>query len=192
MAAFTPTQLYGGTLTAELPAGFGDVSDIRQVPDNQEVYLDANGFASIVFDITERLDPSQASNDEEALKFHFHDIAGDTNDATSFWQSGSAKFTKMPNFPAYTLIATQHPNTAARGPQPDFIGILLILLRLEQKKTDIVITINVPHVPGEYPKDEVDFAAAKQGPLMEHAITIRQKILETFEVKDWSLFVDEE
>ncbi|KAF2144675.1 uncharacterized protein K452DRAFT_223072 [Aplosporella prunicola CBS 121167] len=191
MAAFIPTQLYGGALTAELPAGFGDVSDIRQVPDNQEVYLDANGFASIIFDITECLDQSQAGNDEEALKFHFHDIAGDTTDATNFWQSGTATFTKMPTFPAYTLIATQHPTTASRRPQPDFTAILLILLRLEQKKTDIVITINVPHVPGEYPKDEVDFAAAKQGPLMDHAAAMRQQILETFEVKDWNLFVDE-
>lgn len=31
------TDLYGGALTAALPAGWIDASDLRPVPDNQEV-----------------------------------------------------------------------------------------------------------------------------------------------------------
>ena len=38
---YTPVLLYGGALSAALPDTFKDVSEIRQVPDNQEVYLDA-------------------------------------------------------------------------------------------------------------------------------------------------------
>ena len=33
----TSTDLYGGALTAALPAGWIDASDLRPVPDNQEV-----------------------------------------------------------------------------------------------------------------------------------------------------------
>lgn len=98
------------------------------------------------------------------------------------------------NAPAYTIIATQHPapQQENRRPQPDFTAILLVLVRLAEQKTDIVITINVPHVPGEYAKDEVDFAAARQGPLMDTAAAIRQQILQTFEIKDFGLFGTEE
>ena len=35
--AMTSTDLYGGALTAALPAGWIDASDLRPVPDNQEV-----------------------------------------------------------------------------------------------------------------------------------------------------------
>ncbi|GME35826.1 DNA ligase ATP-dependent [Neofusicoccum parvum] len=194
MASFHATDLFGGAIVVDLPAGFADVSSIRQVPDNQEVYLDANGFSSVIFDLTERLDESQASSDEEALKYHFQDIVGDSNDVTQFWQSNAASLARMPNAPAYTIIATQHPapQQENRRPQPDFTAILLVLVRLAEQKTDIVITVNVPHVPGEYAKDEVDFAAARQGPLMDTAAAIRQQILQTFEIKDFGLFGTEE
>jgi len=50
-------------------------STIRQVPDNQEVYLDTDGFTSLTFDITERV--SHLSNDREALEYHLADIIAD-------------------------------------------------------------------------------------------------------------------
>ena len=50
---------------------------IRQVPDNQEVYLDKNGFTSLTFDITERV--SHLSTDKEALEYHFADIVAETD-----------------------------------------------------------------------------------------------------------------
>lgn len=65
-------------------------------------------------------------------------------------------------------------------------------MRLEKEKTDIVIAVNVPHVPGEYQPEEVDLPAQKLSPLLEAANAARQKILETFDVKDWSLFVNEQ
>ena len=52
-------------------------SKIRQVPDNQEVYLDKNGFTSLTFDITERV--SHLSTDKEALEYHLADIVADTD-----------------------------------------------------------------------------------------------------------------
>jgi hypothetical protein len=68
----------------------------------------------------------------------------------------------------------------------------MTLIRLADKKTDIVISVNVPHVPEEYDPAEVDPTAGKLGPLLEAANQIRQKILETFEIKNFGLFVQEE
>ena len=48
---------------------------MRQVPDNQEVYLDTDGFTSLTFDITERV--SHLATDREALDYHIADIVAE-------------------------------------------------------------------------------------------------------------------
>jgi hypothetical protein len=45
-------------------------------------------------------------------------------------------------------------------------------------------------VPGEYVNEAVDLATAKLGPLIDGAVKVQEKILETLEVKDWGLFVN--
>ena len=62
------------------------------------------------------------------------------------------------------------------------------LIRLESESTDILITINVPHIKGEYTEEEVDLQVGKQGKLISDAVEISAKIWETFKIKDWSLF----
>ncbi|OCK78565.1 Mog1p/PsbP-like protein [Lepidopterella palustris CBS 459.81] len=199
---FQQTDLFGGAITVDLPTGFGDVSDIRQVPDNQEVYLDSNGFTSIIFDICERVE--NAGSDEDALKLHFDDIVAGSAEGSTFWEKGNARLAKMPNTPVRTLLATQHPTPPTppqlpisttlpppRKPSLDFTGIILLLVRLETQKTDIIITVNVPHVAGEYAKNDVDPENGRWGTFMERAVGIRERILSSFEVLDWSLFVNE-
>jgi hypothetical protein len=65
---------------------------------------------------------------------------------------------------------------------------VLTLIRLEEDSTDILITINVPHIKGEYTEEEVDMQAGKQGKLIENAVEYAAKIWETFKIKDWGLF----
>lgn len=67
---------------------------MRQVPDNQEVFVDADGFASLTFDIMERV--SHLSTDSEALEYHFADIVGadDSKEVTSVVEN-----LKLPSFP---------------------------------------------------------------------------------------------
>lgn len=189
-------------------------SEIRQVPDNQEVYLDKDGFTSIVVEILERVDRS----DEEALKFHLQDIVEEDASETKIWSTAQVHFTKLPcvlclfpvkltmtlykistdschsqGTPAYILFATSPPGAKQRGRanEPDFVGILMTMIRLEERNTDIIVSINVPHVDGQYDKADVDPATGKQGKLLESATGYRQKLLETFEIKDWELFVQE-
>jgi hypothetical protein len=92
--------------------------------------------------------------------------------------------------PAYTLIATQTPppDPAARDLTPDFTAIVLNLIRLEKESTDILITINVPHIKGEYSEEEVDLQVGKQGKLISDAVDYAARIWETFKIKDWGLF----
>ena len=83
-------------VTSSFPASANPHSSnsrIRQVPDNQEVYLDKNGFTSLTFDITERV--SHLSTDKEALEYHFADTVAetDTQDVRSIVEN-----VELPNF----------------------------------------------------------------------------------------------
>jgi hypothetical protein len=95
--------------------------------------------------------------------------------------------------PAYTLIATQtpQPEPESRHPAPDFTAIVLSLIRLEREKTDILITINVPHVKGEYSEEDVDLELGKQGKLIGDAVEFAARIWESFSVKEWGLFMED-
>jgi hypothetical protein len=98
-----------------------------------------------------------------------------------------------PNTPVYNLVATSPPGAKQQGRanEPDFVAILLTLIRLEGQKTDILVTINVPHVAGEYEPESVDLEHGKQGALLEKAGKYRERVLETFEVREWGLFGEE-
>jgi hypothetical protein len=71
---------------------------------------------------------------------------------------------------------------------PDFTAIIMTLLRLEKQKTDILITINVPHIKGEYDEEDVDLELGKQGKLIGDAVEHSARIWSTFKIKDWGLF----
>jgi len=83
-------------------------------------------------------------------------------------------------------------HTSHNKPLPDFTGILLTLIRLEPQRTDLLVAINVPHVPGEYEYESVDLHAGRVGKLLEEAGEVMDFVLESFEVVDWGLFVEEE
>lgn len=89
------------------------------------------------------------------------------------------------NKPVHTLSFIQTPPPPDRPRKtPDFVAIHLLLLRLKEQGTDIMITINAPHYPGEYEKAEPGEKTA----LMKEGDEVAKKVLETFDIKDWGLF----
>lgn len=66
-------------------------SQIREVPDHQEVYLDTNGYSSIVVEI---LEYQEKGSDEEALQYHFADLI-DEEDSTNILEQGRAVMAKL-------------------------------------------------------------------------------------------------
>ncbi|RKF55825.1 putative ran guanine nucleotide release factor [Erysiphe neolycopersici] len=184
MTSYSRSQLYGGAITVDLPSSYTDVSNFRQIPDHQEVFLDKNGFTSIIFDITERVGPpgSGPDVDSAALTAHLEDIT--ENEPVRVWNSSSTQFSKLPDgTPAYTLIATStEPSKTPKSPK--FTAIVLTLVRLEKESTDILITVNVPHQH----TDDVDMEIGKLGKLIEDAIEYSTTIWQTFEIHDWDLF----
>ncbi|KAI6368046.1 hypothetical protein MCOR25_004729 [Pyricularia grisea] len=191
---YKKTRLFGGAIVAEIPAQFADVSKIRQVPDNQEVFIDKDGFTSIIVEITERVGGpgSSAEIDGKALSVHLEEIVGSEIDGVKVWNTTDTEFTLLGSkIPAYTLIATQTPKADKRGgssSSPDFTALILTLIRLEREKTDILITVNVPHIKGSYDEDEIDLEMGKQGKLIGDAVEHAARIWSSFDILDWKLF----
>ena len=69
-------------------------SNLRQVPDSQEVYLDKDGFTSLSFDINERV--SHLSTDKEAVEYHFADVVAE-EDTPKIWSI--VENVQLPHFP---------------------------------------------------------------------------------------------
>jgi hypothetical protein len=80
-------------------------SKIRQVPDNQEVFIDKDGFTSIIFDIAERVGPKGSSLeiDGRALTTHLEELVGDDDDTVKVWNTTETQFSHLeyetPPFP---------------------------------------------------------------------------------------------
>jgi hypothetical protein len=70
--------LFGGAMSISIPTRFKDVTELREVPDNQEVFTDVHTDQSIIIDL---LEFSEVGN-EQAAQYHFDQLAAD-NEATS-------------------------------------------------------------------------------------------------------------
>lgn len=63
------------------------------MPDHQEVYLDTNGYSSVVVEILEYV---HKPTDEAALQYHFADLVDGTGDATNILGQAPATMAKLP------------------------------------------------------------------------------------------------
>ena len=97
MPQFRNTPLFGGAIVCDLPEKFADVSKLRQVPDNQEVWIDQDGFTSIIFDITERVGaPGTGPEiDGRAMTTHLEDMVGSDIDTVKIWNTAETEFSRL-------------------------------------------------------------------------------------------------
>ncbi|XP_067368545.1 ran guanine nucleotide release factor [Channa argus] len=139
--------LFGGALSAVVPHSATDISDLREIPDNQEVFAHAHTDQSLIVELVEY---QGRVADQDAARYHFEDIAG-SNKAL---EPGAFEVTSLTALPksevclsecssAWMLIGTQRVskfNEEARNTVTLHLG----LLRLPQFSTDVLITFNDP------------------------------------------------
>ncbi|XP_041861867.1 ran guanine nucleotide release factor [Melanotaenia boesemani] len=139
--------LFGGALSAVIPHSATDISELREIPDNQEVFAHAHTDQSLIVELVEY--QAQVS-DQDAARYHFEDIAG-SNKAL---EPGAFEVTEIVALPkpelslsdcscAWMLTGTQRVskfNEEARNN----VTIHLGLFRLPQFSTDVLITFNDP------------------------------------------------
>ena len=181
--------LFGGAISAQLPARYVDVSDFRPVPDNQEVWTDADKDESVIVEIVEWNDgPSDDVGSEwfnQAAGWFWKDLAdvngcdaGDVN-LSDVRRLDNGQLPAMTEQFAKASIAVGTMKMAkGRGcgdDQKKEVEVAMANVRLPQVGTDVLVTLNRPTGDGA-----IGFGGA--------GVSILLKILETFSIDDWSLF----
>ena len=178
------TPLFGGAISAQLPARYVDISDFRPLPDNQEVWTDADKDESVIVEIVERVDDGP-SDDVGAAGWFWKDLAevsgcdaGDVN-LSDVRRLDNEQLPAMTEQFAKASIAVGTMKMAkGRGcgdDQKKEVEVAMANVRLPQVGTDVLVTLNRPKGDGA-----IGFGGA--------GVSILLKILETFSIDDWSLF----
>ncbi|KAF8892607.1 hypothetical protein BD779DRAFT_1670285 [Infundibulicybe gibba] len=144
MSASITRPLFGGAITATTPTHLIDASDLRQVPDTQEVFMYPDSGVSIIVEILERVEPSHFN---DAIRFHFQSLAHD-NSAQS---PEVHKVDVIPNdrgddTPSPILLHGLQYIQKFNSSLIDEVRIFMALFRVERKAIDVVVTFNVPTV----------------------------------------------
>ncbi|GAA5869005.1 hypothetical protein JCM8547_003248 [Rhodosporidiobolus lusitaniae] len=188
MASTSSTQpLYGGALVSSIPTTFIDASDLRQVPDTQEVFLSSDSDLSLIFEVLQLVKEEGAQDSlEAAARFHFSSLTHD-NAALSSTVSSLTLPSSTPKTPPG--IPTLLGPTVLRGVQKvskfnrpaeeaDDVLILLALWRVPEKDADVTLCVNFPVRMGET-GEERDGKEAER---------VFEEAVRTFEVRDYGLF----
>lgn len=139
--------LFGGALSAAIPHCAKDVSELREIPDNQEVFVHGHTDQSIIIELLEY--QSQVEN-ENAVRYHFEDVAG-SNKALEPGGSEVRTVVALPNSElsmlecssAWLLTGTQCVSKFNEESK-NIVTIHLGLFRLPQYSTDVLVTFNDP------------------------------------------------
>ncbi|KAF9451195.1 Mog1p/PsbP-like protein [Macrolepiota fuliginosa MF-IS2] len=135
-------DLFGGAITAKMPSYLVDASDLRQIPDNQEVFLYPHNDASLIVEVLESVDETDNS---KAIKFHFDSLAHDNSAERSEVQEISV----IPNDrgdatpSAIVLHGIQYVKKFNHH-ESDTVNILMALYRVRHKNVDLAVTLNIP------------------------------------------------
>lgn len=186
--AWTERHLYGGAITCEIPSDWRDVSDIRQVPDHQECWQEADG-AVLVVEILER---RQNVSDADGAAFFFNDLAQANGASTPQDARFQPATLTLPNLPENsTLCSGIGYQRVALGREVDIAGnrraqevrwikVDLAAFRLQRFNTELLVTMSIPisdpngpPAPGNNSSFDEQF----------------QHIMSTLTVRDWELFV---
>ncbi|XP_010594905.1 ran guanine nucleotide release factor isoform X2 [Loxodonta africana] len=130
--------LFGGSFSAILPAGAIDVSDLRPVPDNQEVFCHCATDQSL---IVELLELQAHVRGEAAARYHFEDVGGVQG-------ARAAQVEAVQPLPLENLALGGSCQEAwvLSGKQQVAKEVTLhqALMRLTQYQTDLLLTFNQP------------------------------------------------
>ncbi|KAJ1458783.1 hypothetical protein M885DRAFT_614145 [Pelagophyceae sp. CCMP2097] len=143
--AFVARPLFGGAIVAALPAAWLDASDVRPVPDNQEVWMeDGGGGRSVVVEVVQRADVA----DDAAAQYYFVDLAEDGGALEARLDAhGPVDVPKSGADAVFAAIGVQRlVKIGAIGSHEVVVG--MVVLRYAAELSDIVVTVHAPAPDG--------------------------------------------
>ncbi|KAH7515926.1 uncharacterized protein LOC125418413 [Ziziphus jujuba] len=193
---FSEHSLFGGAIASTFPNRFQDVSNIRQVPDHQEVFVDPARDESLIFEL---LDLKHDVGDNGSATWFLQDLATEQEAEGSMVveQSGviEAPTLCFRNIPAVvtTAVGQMAISKGRQGREAqNIVRVYVANLRLKEVNTDVLVTAYEPiHInPLSESANAVDagFAVpATQSGCMPMAEVFKLAV-SSFKVNDWNLF----
>eukprot|EP00079_Xenopus_tropicalis_P013429 XP_002941865.2 PREDICTED: ran guanine nucleotide release factor isoform X1 [Xenopus tropicalis] len=182
-----PHPLFAGAFSAVLPPFSQDVSELREIPDNQEVFAHNATDQSI---IVELLEYQEGVSDSDAARYHFEDVAS-SNDA-----EGQSEVLSVEPLPLAQLtltactnawVLTGHQLVAKFNEEArNAVTIHMALFRLPQHSTDMLVTFNDPAAIN--PSSSSAVGGASLAPLSPWTLADFNRLLCTLQLHNPSIF----
>ncbi|XP_052174986.1 uncharacterized protein LOC127789926 isoform X1 [Diospyros lotus] len=188
--------LFGGAISSTFPLRFQDVSNIRQVPDHQEVFVDPARDESLIFEL---LDLKLDVADTGSATWFLQDLATEQEAEGTMLieQSGviEADGLCFRNIPAVITSAVGQM-AISKGRQgreaQNIVRVYLANLRLKEVGTDVLITAYEPVVINPLSETASTVGAGLAVPAIQSGCMPMSEVfklaLSSFKVNDWSLF----
>lgn len=188
--------LFGGAITCSFPRRYTDVSDVREVPNNQEAFVDANRDESF---IVELLELKENVTDAGSARWFLEDLTVEQASENSLVveEENSVPAANVPNLDANTtvnaVIGTMAVAKGRQGPEAsNVVRVYLANIRLRVVGTDILVIVYEPLVISEHSESAQAVGAGATVPALQAglmpAADVFKQVLFTFNVHDWSLF----
>ncbi|KAG0567631.1 hypothetical protein M758_7G127200 [Ceratodon purpureus] len=194
-------MLFGGAISCRFPARFKDVSDVREVPNNQEAFVDPNRDESFIIEL---LELKESVADAGSARWFLEDLATEQGSEKSLVVEDESRVpsANVPNLEATTtvntVIGTMAVAKGRQGPEAsNLVRVYLANIRLKGVETDILLTVYEPLVISEHSESAAAVGAGETVPAnmaeCMPAADVFKQALSTFRIHDWSLFgyVDE-
>ncbi|KAK9480485.1 hypothetical protein V1514DRAFT_365904 [Lipomyces japonicus] len=203
-----PVGLFGDSIKTVIPEGFVDASDFRQIPDNQEVFVSAEGSSttsddnSIIIELVERLETNEQATqstieeDQKAVIEHYEEISSLNSAISRSKQFGVAPL-KTPNLPqsvtSYLSTGVQIAQKWGKDSEATYLVLTFAVIRIPEHGTDILISFNSASKVGQdglwkfEESDDLEPGVVKR--IGELQAIARQTVKE-LKVENWGLFAD--
>ncbi|KAL6562527.1 hypothetical protein OROGR_003534 [Orobanche gracilis] len=205
----TLRSLFGGAIVSTFPLRFEDVSNIRQVPDHQEVFVDPRRDESLIFEL---LDLKTDVADQGSATWFLQDLASDQDaegtmvlEQSGVFQADGLGFRGTPAIittavgqMVYVGIGSNklHDPGISKGRQgrdaQNIIKVYLANLRLKDVGTDVLITAYEPMLINPLSESAAAVGAGWAIPAANSGNMPMSEVFKSavtnFKVNDWGLF----
>ncbi|XP_055818655.1 uncharacterized protein LOC129887550 [Solanum dulcamara] len=189
--------LFGGTISTTFPLRFQDVSNVRQVPDHQEVFVDPGRDESLIIEL---LDMKVDVADNGSANWFLQDLANEQEaEGTTITEQSAAVFEAPEllyrNMPAVitTAVAQMAVSKGRQGREAqNLVKVYLANIRLKEVGTDVLITAYEPLVINRLSESATAVGAGMAVPAAQSGVMPMAEVFKlavsSFKVHNWSLF----
>jgi|Transcript_3046 hypothetical protein len=179
---------FGGAITGVIPHGFIDASELRQIPDNHEVFLNPQTDACIIIEL---LAITPDVRNEDLAMYHFQELAKENAAAFEVVQCNVLPDDHMPRLPGANEAFKQVINGVQKVAKfketaENTVNIHLAVVRLgAPHDTEILLSFSAPSHIAEGSSSK---GLQPMGGNKELCEQIFKQLLCSFDIREYGLF----